>query len=346
MIRQTYYLLFQVRKFAFKLNEFSQKLLALILRDENRKNRALEVQQYALEDKELDFTDQECANYIRNRILSGDPLMIARFGSVELANMLEYEYQYFQKKKNSWIDRLYHYAHNKKTPYYNWNEKQSLKYNAGFFPIDMTSISQFYELMIDSTKELDILGSWVKGENQLRKYFPTAKICRLGDLEPYFQLNAWSSALEGKKVLVIHPFEDSIRTQYHNSREKLFENPSVLPKFTLHTIKAVQTIGGISSDFDSWFDALEFMKKKIESTDFDIALIGCGAYGFPLAAFVKKMGKQAIHLGGATQLMFGIRGKRWDEDPRYDQFINAYWKRPFSSEKPVTASIIEGACYW
>lgn len=33
-------------------------------------------------------------------------------------------------------------------------------------------------------------------------------------------------------------------------------------------------------------------------------------YGFPLAAHVKHKGKQAIHLGGTLQLLFGIKGNR------------------------------------
>ena len=45
--------------------------------------------------------------------------------------------------------------------------------------------------------------------------------------------------------------------------------------------------------------------------DFDTAIIGCGAYGFPLAAKLKAAGKQAFHMGGATQLLFGIKGSRW-----------------------------------
>ena len=28
--------------------------------------------------------------------------------------------------------------------------------------------------------------------------------------------------------------------------------------------------------------------------------LGCGAYGFPLAAHVKRMGKKAIHMGGSN----------------------------------------------
>ena len=50
------------------------------------------------------------------------------------------------------------------------------------------------------------------------------------------------------------------------------------------------------------------MKNQIVKTDFDIAIIGAGAYGFSLAAFIKKIGKKAVHLGGPTQVLFGIKG--------------------------------------
>lgn len=36
------------------------------------------------------------------------------------------------------------------------------------------------------------------------------------------------------------------------------------------------------------------MKSEIDKCDYDVCLIGCGAYGFPLAAHVKHKGKQAI----------------------------------------------------
>lgn len=51
------------------------------------------------------------------------------------------------------------------------------------------------------------------------------------------------------------------------------------------------------------------MQDEISKEDYDICLIGCGAYGFSLAAYVKRCGKQAIHMGGALQLLFGIKGK-------------------------------------
>ena len=116
-----------------------------------------------------------------------------------------------------------------------------------------------------------------------------------------------------------------------------------------------RSIGG-ESDFKDWFEALDWMKTRMDATDYDIALIGCGAYGFPLAAHAKRMGKQSVHLGGALQLLFGIRGKRWD-DPSYGRetlqdkgsylrLFNLNWVYPGEKYKPVHASDIENGCYW
>ena len=81
----------------------------------------------------------------------------------------------------------------------------------------------------------------------------------------------------------------------------------------------------------------------------DVAIIGCGAYGFPLAAKLKQAGKQAIHLAGATQLLFGIKGKRWEENTAFayvQKFFNDAWVYPSDEDKPKAADKVEGGCYW
>lgn len=89
------------------------------------------------------------------------------------------------------------------------------------------------------------------------------------------------------------------------------------------------------------------MKKEMEKDEFDIALIGCGAYGFPLSVHAKRLGKVGIHLAGWTQMLFGIYGKRWLVDqPQYAKFINENWVRPSLDEVPQNASKVEGGCYW
>ena len=111
---------------------------------------------------------------------------------------------------------------------------------------------------------------------------------------------------------------------------------------SLQTIKAVQTIVGNTAGYSSWFEALNEMKCQIEAKDFDIALLGCGAYGFPLAAYIKSLGKQAIHMGGQLQLLFGIKGKRWDNLG----FYNKYWVRPSGNERPENLLNVENGAYW
>ena len=54
----------------------------------------------------------------------------------------------------------------------------------------------------------------------------------------------------------------------------------------------------------------------------------------------KRLGKQAVHLGGATQLLFGIKGKRWGE------IGNEHWVSPLAEERPQGFEKIEGGCYW
>lgn len=124
-------------------------------------------------------------------------------------------------------------------------------------------------------------------------------------------------------MLVIHPFAKSIKRQYEFHRDRIFGEYSdfILPEFaSLQVIPAVQTIAGNTGGYETWFDALKQMENEIDKADFDVALIGCGAYGFPLASYCKRIGKQGIHIGGSLQLYFGIKGKRWDDKGLYNEF--------------------------
>lgn len=216
--------------------------------------------------------------------------------------------------------------------------------NAGFFPVNEDAINRFGRLMIESMGQVDILASWRPEELFFKKSLKRSTRISLGDLGPTVSEGySWSSILKGKRILVIHPFAQSVERQYCENREKLFANPDILPEFaSLQTVTAVQTIAGDTAGFKSWFDALEYMENEISKKDFDIAMIGCGAYGFPLASFVKSIGKKAVHIGGPLQLFFGIKGKRWDNSSLY----NEYWVSPSISERPNGLDNVEGGCYW
>ena len=139
--------------------------------------------------------------------------------------------------------------------------------------------------------------------------------------------------------------EQSIRDQYARRRE-LFADPRVLPDFELKTLRAVQSLAGSKTPFADWFEAYDHMCERISTIDFDVAVIGCGAYGFPLAAHVKRLGKHAVHLGGATQYLFGIRAKAADENPKMRALYTDAWVRPRDDERPENYLAVEQGRYW
>ena len=276
---------------------------------------------------------QEVGNeLIAKRIETGKPLLIARLGSTELSALYHY------------------YLHGCKNIVWEQEILYNMQIASGFFPSDAKHMERFCEEMFAHLHQVDIMGIWYnEGEETIcNKYcLDTTQYIPLPSIEPYyFPENPWSKHLKGKKVLVIHPFTDSIMYQYTHNRPKLFHNDDILPQFELKTIQAVQSIAGAATGYATWFDAYRHMCDQILATDFDIALIGAGAYGLALGSFVKSINKQAIHMGGASQLMFGILGKRWMDNKDINKYFNEHWKKPYPHETPERAEKVENACYW
>tara|TARA_Y100000389_G_C17361000_1_gene463755 strand:- start:355 stop:1116 length:762 start_codon:yes stop_codon:yes gene_type:complete len=216
---------------------------------------------------------------------------------------------------------------------------------SGFFPVNEENIKKFSILYKNELDNTDILASWRIEEKLMPEIKKIKNIINLRDLEAYYSNDPWTKLLYDKKVLIVHPFSETIIKQYKN-REKIFANQDILPEFQIDTVKAVQSLSGEDQRFKSWFDALEYMKNEMSKKTFDIALIGCGAYGLPLAGHAKRLGKIGIHLGGSLQLLFGIKGKRWDNDPQVNKFYNDYWVRPSENDKPKNYLKVEDGCYW
>lgn len=274
---------------------------------------------------------EETQDVIRKMILDGKPAVISRFGSNEAWCTAEGIGVRLGKKRHfsPLVLRLMHF-------------------NAGLFPYGEKMAVRFSEISEEAASSVDLLGWW----GSFMQEYLAKEVCKkdvlltkLANLEPYYSETPWSSALKGKKVLVIHPFKESIEAQYQK-REFLFSNPDMLPEFDLTVLKAVQTIAGEKDDrFDNWEQALNHMCEEALKVDFDIAIIGCGAYGMALATKLKAAGKIAIHLGGATQLLFGIKGSRWDNNLG-KKLYNEHWTRPLESEVPTSANGVEKGCYW
>jgi hypothetical protein len=304
----------------------------------------------SIDTERVQYFNENANDYIfqelQRALKFGKGLSLCKLGTVELASMVAYLFQTGQVKYG--IKEYIQFVKGFPVPMFYEKEIQRLGNNAGVFPVSMDIANRFCSMMLADLQDIDILASYAWCE----RYLLTAiQHCAMVNLEgyyaPFLYEHPWSKALEGKRVLVIHPFAKSIAQQYEK-RALLFQNPNVLPEFaSLRVIKAVQSIAETDCGFGNWFEALDYMKEEMEKKDFDIAIIGCGAYGLPLTIHAKKLGKIGIHLAGWTQLLFGIYGKRWLEDqPQYARYINDYWIRPSPSETPKSAKLVEGGCYW
>lgn len=268
---------------------------------------------------------------ISELIQKDTPALVGRIGLVELWLILNY-LEYSDKSSVCWDEYV----------------TKPIWKHTGIFPVENEALKLFAETYLDAIGKMDIVGVWNNiGENEvIRRFCPMANLIPLESIEPYFFEKPWSNVLEGKSVLVLHPFEQSIVAQYQNNRTKLFQNERVLPQFDLKTVRAVQTLSYNTGGFSNWTEAFQFMKKKIDAEDFDIAIVGAGGYGLPLAAYIKSIGKTAIHMGGATQILFGIKGNRWESRNQFRKLFNEYWKKPEPEEMPANAMIVEDGAYW
>lgn len=290
----------------------------------------------------FDKKGNEVQDYIKVLLEVDKPVMIARFGSTELTAMEGYRcaintnniYKYLTK-------RIGHIG------YTNYIARNMWELS-GFFPSNPKTLDRFCLMMEELIPMVDVLGSWRIEEHLFDAELRNAVKVPMPDLEPYYFDNPWTPALEGKKVLVVHPFEDTIRKQHEAGRyECLFADRRLTPNYELQTIKAVQSIAGNKpAEFDDWFQALDWMNAEIDKRDFDIAIIGCGAYGFPLAAHVKQIGKKAVHLGGAVQNLFGIRSRGMENTEWFKKTVNDYWVRPSEEETPKGFDKVENGLYW
>ena len=232
-----------------------------------------------------------------------------------------------------------------------WGE--NLGINAGVFPLTHKIVSRWMKEYIEAARTLDGYVEWWHGKDTaiLNQYNPTRLISKdIDDLLPfYLGANAWHYALADKTVLVIHPMVDSIEAQASRfssiwpgaAIKKLICIRSYYPPWLL-----------TSHPYKTFFDCLKAIKKQIAKQQFDFAVVGAGAYSLPLLSFIKELGVPCVHLGGQTQLLFGIRGQRWEteytEAWRQANFYNNsdFWIKPLLTDIPSNKNIVENGCYW
>jgi hypothetical protein len=271
------------------------------------------------------------------------------------------------KLGTSELDVIWWYLHNRteepKLPYPTLTRRHICA-NAGIFPPTDESIDLWANAMIVTVLPgLDICVEWnpsmpLQESNVLNEYSPKSARIPLRSLEPYYMTDPdhiWTLALPASAdVVVISPFSESIKTQWEKRleiwKDKHIWN-SEAPK--LQTIQSgynplfTKNSGWPTAVREGgWAMAVRYIVDKVVYGGAKYAIVGAGALSLPIVYELKIRGITAIHLGGATQILFGIKGNRWLSHSVISKFFNDAWVNPSKSEVPDHAHVIEGACYW
>ncbi len=220
--------------------------------------------------------------------------------------------------------------------------------NAGFFGDDK-ALMTWKKDMLFAMKNADLNmrvvscnSFWVCDDvlTRLNLFIPTL---------PYVEdITFWTSLLNQlntNKLAFVSYFSEDIKKQIPFMKWILEKNGGInkdAKKWKI--IHSLNTIEGNQPSDKSFKEVGEELLKRCLDADQDIYFLSCGCYGIPLCDALKRKGKKAIYVGGFLQLLFGLKGKRWDDRNIVSQFYNKHWKYP--ETKPENHKLVEGGCYW
>lgn len=281
----------------------------------------------------------------------GTPFFIGRNGTIEIETL----YFYLTQRCGSG-----------EHPKYPMRIKEQIQRNAGVFPSSSSSIDRWARSYLDSLAVLDGTAAgwyrplWNVEHTILNRYAPaTCFRTPLRSLEPYYQPPEfrWTQHLAGKHVAVVSSFAETIRKQvwgektariWTGEQEGLLTAPGVKWDF-IRTYYAPTTALGHCAwppSIKTWEDAVIWTVDQVVRTGAQVAIIGCGALGMIIGGQLRARGISVIVMGGAVQVLFGIRGKRWATHDIISKFWNDAWVWPTADEIPGGANLVEGGCYW
>lgn len=271
-------------------------------------------------------------NFISHHLKKNIPFAAGKIGVTEL-NLL---YCYYNIQKGG--DLIPHLKH----------ESENI---AGLYPYTKETVVQFAEKFLSLLPNIDLIPIWNRVIPQFedyifKKYTPNSHKTSLEQLEPYFSDKPWTRFLEGKTVLVFSPFADSIKENYLNLN-KIWSG-KITNNFELkaYTYPFAIPISEKNSIYKNSNEVFEKYLNILKNETFDVAIFGTGYTSLLYTLEAKLMNKCAIHLGGSTQILFGIKGQRWKEIPRFMSIFNNHWTEPKEYERPEKLNLVEEGCYW
>jgi hypothetical protein len=252
---------------------------------------------------------------LESKIKSKEPCSIVRMGNVEMTALLQ---------ESGIYEQMYT--------------------NAGFYGDEDTYRkwkNLYVQAMINCTAILDVVSCpsfAIQGDLmvKLNLWKPTLPYIE----NPIYWVNIIQDIKE--PIGIVSFFKADIIRQI-GKLDKIWGTPKMKNKdFVI--VKAFQSITG-NRPHENWHKTYIELQKKIDKhPHIKVWFVSCGCYGLPICDYLKSRGCRAVYLGGILQLLFGLKGKRWDERAEVKKLVNKYWKYP--EERPAGSDNVEGGCYW
>lgn len=218
--------------------------------------------------------------------------------------------------------------------------------NAGIHAPTIEDYAAWCSEYLSAVQNLDYILQWHPSDQQFVEHmFPKERIfTSFEGLEPFMLgEEGWQYSLHDKKVLCVSPFPETVQMQT-DKFGKIWKGAQIGEVVTVRSPYSEALTGEPPI---SWQHKFRDMIKEIYELDFDFATVGCGGFSLMVCDYIKRLGKPSVHLGGGNQILYGIRGKRWDEGFKQHRWYGTEdWIRPLPHEVPPMKNFVEGGCYW
>ena len=231
---------------------------------------------------------------------------------------------------------------------------------AGLFPAAPVFYRQFIEVYSAHLCGLDCLGLFFDSPELeceiIQHYRPKASLVHYKLQEPDRSSpgddgSCYLPSFAGKRLLLVCPFAHFLRQRATAETYTRVWQKIGKPWFHPANIESIEFPYGYEQKtqqtFGNALNLLDAIQAQIAMKTFDVALIGAGGLGLPLAVFVKSLGKVGLSLGGHLQIIFGVYGRRWIN--RHDwqrRYFNEWWTRVPAEYRPEAHLITDNGAYW
>lgn len=243
--------------------------------------------------------------------------------------------------------------------------QRAMKSNAGVWLPDPRNVQKYAQEYVRAFANCEMYAGWesqgnvfsdiAKSQTELRTALGAERkmfwACAL-DIFHYIYSNPWTRALQGKRLLIISAFAETMAKQVaQGNLSKIYDGVELFPSCQFQFVKP--PMGLADSKVDEYAVEMTKFYKRLDKykRSYDVALVSCGGIGNAVCNYLFEAHKKsAIYVGGVLPMYFGILGRRWeDERPDVVKMFaegNPAWTRPATHERPSGFSTIEGGAYW